>query len=89
MKSYDNYIAQIFSPITSNIFNLLKIYHNIGYYFLLQPEKLKVTPDGAFTIKCSFFRKVAVYNYSPKLITHLLNVANFIGFYFCSLYLHF
>jgi len=58
MKCYESHNDRVFVPFGSNIFKLLKIYHNINYYALTLPEKIEVDRDRDLAIKCTVFRKV-------------------------------
>jgi len=61
MKSYESHNDRVFIPFGSNIFKLLKIYHNINYYALSLPEKIEVDRDRDLAIKCTIFRKVFTF----------------------------
>jgi len=55
-------VAQATSPksaiFNSNAFDLLKVYHNIAYYTLSLPGKIRVSKDGDLRIHYYIYRKV-------------------------------
>jgi len=58
MKSYESHNNRVFFPFGSNIFKLLKTYHNISYYALFLPEKIEVDRDRNLTVKCSLSKGI-------------------------------
>jgi len=63
MNSYVEYKSSNYIPFISNIFKLLKMYHDIYYYALLLPEKIKVGKDGNLSIIIVIFFERYIQNY--------------------------